>query len=255
MLAWKPSIFPVVSCGMGGLGPKFPEYIGRPGQRKTTGERRFGEKILTLFFPKVFGESPAEKSGLKTPPFSLWFPLAWVTWNLNSQILWGGCPSRAPKPPKLKETFGKIGGFQPRFSQSSLRGFWVKTRVETTFFSKGAWGELSGKIWIETPRPYSFLWPGWPGAEIHCLDPPPRPPKIWRPCPWEFSGSKSIGRRRPPKARKLKVTTRKKGGFTARIFPWAPPKEFWTTKCWLENPSIFPVVSFGVGGLHPSHPS
>ena len=40
--------------------------------------------------------------------------------------------------------------------------------------------------------------------KIHWEDPLPDHQKFWRPCPWEFSGSKSI-----------KVTTEKKGEFTA----------------------------------------
>ena len=89
MPAWKPSIFPL---GLGWPGPKFPEFIGRPGQRKTivkTGglQPRFspkrstpnlGENKTFSFFPhqRSLGRALRKNLGWK-PPYSLWFPLAW----------------------------------------------------------------------------------------------------------------------------------------------------------------------------------
>ena len=75
----------------GWRGPKFPKFIGRPGQRKTIGKRgvfspHCPQKLSTGNFgengknPPVFGPSSGENLGWK-PPCSPWFPLAWVVWG------------------------------------------------------------------------------------------------------------------------------------------------------------------------------
>ena len=58
--------------------------------------RRILEKN-TPFFPKVFGESSGKKSGRKNPPFSLWFPLAWVAWGPTFPKFIGRTLSQATK--------------------------------------------------------------------------------------------------------------------------------------------------------------
>ena len=83
--------------------------------------------------------------------------------DLKRPKLIGRLPPRAPKPPRPKETIGKIGGCQPRCSPKALFRDLGKTRVEQFFFQV-CWGEFGGKIWVETPRPCSFLWLGWPGS-------------------------------------------------------------------------------------------
>ena len=78
--------------------------------------------------------------------------------DLKPQIpkIWGGRPlSRAPKPSRPKETIGKIGELSSRT---------LGENQGQTHFFKVCWGELGGKIWAETLRPSSSLWPGWPGS-------------------------------------------------------------------------------------------
>ena len=253
MLAWKPSIFPVVSFGMGGLGPNISWIYWEARPKKNHWEKEIWRKNnWPFFFPKVFGESSGEQSGLKTPSFSLWFPLAWVTWNLKFPNSMGRMPIQGTQATQAKGNLWENWGFSTQIFPELSSGILGENKGRNDLFfqrclGRAQWENLD---WNPLSLWFPLAWVAWGRNSL--VGPPPRPPKIWRPCPWEFSGSKSIGRRRPPKPRKLKVTTRKKGGFTAQIFPWAPPKEFWTTKCWLENPSIFPVVSFGLGGLHPT---
>ena len=100
MPAWKPSIFPLVSLGLGWPGPKFPKFIGRPGQRKTivkTGglQPRFspkrstpnlGENKTFSFFPhqRSLGRALRKNLGWK-PHFPYGF--LWLGWSgaKNSQ--------------------------------------------------------------------------------------------------------------------------------------------------------------------------
>ena len=66
---------------------------------------------------------------------------------------------------------------------------------------------------------------------------------------------KSIGRRRPPKPPRPKVTIGQLGGFAAQIFPKALPKDFWQQrKCWLESPQSSLWVSFGLVAWGPKLP-
>ena len=150
MPAWKPSIFPLVSLGLGWPGPKFPKFIGRPGQRKTivkTGgssaqifpkalhtESWREQNILLFSPPKVFGESSEEKSGLKTPIFPM------VSFGL------GGLGPKIPR--QAKGNHRETGVFSPDFPQSSPQ-------------------QILEKCWLENPQSSLwFLWPGWPGAQI-----------------------------------------------------------------------------------------
>ena len=117
----------------------------------------------------------------------------------NSQTSLGGPPRTTPAQ---RKTIGKNGVIGPVFSRISFQ------------VSQGLWGELWGKI---TP-PFSLWFPLAKIPKIHRED-PSQTTKNLATCPWEFSGSKSIGRRRPPKPPRLQVTTGKRGGFTAQISP------------------------------------
>ena len=87
------------------------------------------------------------------------------------------------------------------------------------------------------PFPYGFLWPGWPGAKIHKIHwEAPQAIKNLATLPLGIFSVKIHWQGRPSKPPRLKLTTGKMGGFAAQIFSRALPKEFWTTKCWLENP-------------------
>ena len=202
MPAWKPSIFPL---GLGWPGPKFPEFIGRPGQRKTivkTGglQPRFspkrstpnlGENKTFSFFPhqRSLGRALRKNLGWK-PPYSLWFPLAWgfsqsspqgildnkkiaglKTLCLPSGFLRPGVAG--PKIPKIywearpKENHSENGGSSAQIFPKALHTeSWREQNILLFFPTKGLWGELWGKIWVENPHfPYGFLWLGWSGAK------------------------------------------------------------------------------------------
>ena len=104
MPAWKPSIFPMVR-------PKFPKFIGRPGQRKTTWKMgglqpnfspklctgNFGEKKKFPFFPQGPRGELWGKIWVENPHFPYGF--LWPGWlgARHSQNLLGGPPSRPPK--------------------------------------------------------------------------------------------------------------------------------------------------------------
>ena len=112
---------PMVSFGLGGLGPKFPKFIGRTPPPQTTKNR--------ITCKKLWG-----KSGLKMPIFPM-------------VLLWPGLPINlgkfGPQATQAKGTTGKIEGFQastfPRFVGESS-------------------GENLG--W-KPQFPYGYLWPAW----------------------------------------------------------------------------------------------
>ena len=99
------------------------------------------------------------KSWLKTPMSPI---VSFGLGDLKPQIpkIWGGRPplkgTWAPKPSRPKETIGKIGELSSRTLGEN--------QGQTHFFQSLLGRELGGKIWSETLRPNSSLWPGWPGS-------------------------------------------------------------------------------------------
>ena len=186
----------------------------------------FGEKtILTLFSPRVLGRALGKNLGWKPPPFSLWFPLAWVAWS--------------PKFPKL------IG-----------RTLSQTTKNLATTQTKGNHREKGGRFRLQ-PRFSPELPPRNFGQQHAGLKTPQS--SLWFPLAWVAWGPKLpkyIGR---PGQRK----TIGKMGSSAQIFPKSLYRWFWREnnfhpffpqglwrelwgKIWAENPPIFPMVSFGL---------
>ena len=168
------------------------------------------------------------------------------------KIWWPGQGPFRTKIPKIHweeaatQTIGKLAGFQARFSPELSPRILAKTKVlawKPSIFpvkNGGSSGENLG--WNPPPHfPYGFLSPGWSGAQIPKFgeDPPPGHQKFGDlpRVPLGPKFPKSIGRRRPPKPPRPKVTIGQLGGFSAQIFPRALPKDFWQQrKCWLESP-------------------
>ena len=142
-----------------------------------------------------------EKSGLKNPPFSLWFPLAWVGWGPklpkfigrtppNHQKFWRPCPWEFSgsksigtttcwlENPSTKGNHMKIWGFSTQIFPRALF-MDIGGKQGPKFFFQGSLGRAQWKIWIEPPPPrqfpYGFLWPGCLRPtipKIHWEDPP-----------------------------------------------------------------------------------
>ena len=147
------------------------------------------QNILLFSPPKVFGESSEEKSGLKTPIFPMVsFGLGFFTelsprnfgqqknCRLETLCLPSGFlrPGVAgPKIPKIywearpKENHSENGGSSAQIFPKALHTeSWREQNILLFFPTKGLWGELWGKIWVENPHfPYGFLWLGWSGAK------------------------------------------------------------------------------------------
>ena len=123
-------------------------------------------------------------------------------------MAWGPKFPKFTGRPGQSKTIGKMGDLQPRFSSN----------LST---------EKSGNN-KNFPKFPNLIWRTPPGHQTFGdLPRVPLGPKF----------PKSIGRRRPPKPPRPKVTIGKLGGFSAQIFPRALPKEFWQQRqCWLENP-------------------
>ena len=148
----------------GPLGPNFGRR-GPPRPKVTIGKLGgFSAQIFPRALPKeswqqrkCWLESPQPPCGGGAlgkdlgwkPPFSLWFPLAWVIWGPHSQNLWGGRPQATknlvtcPGPfrtkiPKIHweeaatqttQTRETGGGFIPNFPQSSPQGILATKKV------------------------------------------------------------------------------------------------------------------------------
>ena len=142
VLAWKPSIFPVVPLAWVAWGPNFPKFIGRPGQRRTMGKmgifspdfpQSFLQVILFLVvwgggvLPINFGNfgpkppRPKETIGSGVFLFSPKFPaehfgenLGWRPSIFPKAFFWAGLPINlgnfGPRPPRPKETIGRALG-------------------------------------------------------------------------------------------------------------------------------------------------
>ena len=222
---------------------------------QTSPQRSLEKNKSFLLFPKVFGESSGVKSWLKTPIFPMvsfggdQVPKFYLDdpppgHQKFGDLLRGPLGPKFGRrgPPRPKVTIGKLGGFQPRFSpELSPKNFGNKESAGLKALNLPVVGELWGKILVENPHfPCGFLWPGSSEAHIPKIygEAAPGPPKIW----WLARvplGPKfpiSIGRRRPPKPPRPKVTIGKLGGGSSQIFPRALPKEFWQQrKCWLSG--------------------
>ena len=127
------------------------------------------------------------------------------------------------------------GGLQPNFPQNSAQGIWRENK-NSLFFPQGPRGELWGKIWVWKP-PFSLwfplAWVAWgPTFPKFIRRTPLQTTQNLATLPFEFSGPlwdeipKSIGRRRPPKPPRPKVTIGKLEGFWPRFSPelsqWFP---------------------------------
>ena len=135
VLSQKPPIFPMVSLGLGGLGPKFPKFIGRTPSQTT----------------KNLATCPWEFSGSK----SIWRRRPPKPHRLQVSTRKNGARFSPELPPR---NFGQQhAGLKicPGFPQISLQVILDRKQYQ---LPQGLWGELWGKIWVENP-PFSLSSP------------------------------------------------------------------------------------------------
>ena len=170
------------------------------------------------------------------------------------QIDWEAAATQATR---AKCNHRETGGFSALIFPGALHGVFETTKNSPFFVPQGLWGELWEKIWVENPHfPYGFLWPGWSGAQIPEIywEDPRTPPKNFATLPLAIfkvfrqnQTSQFIGKRRPPKPPRPKVTIGQLGGFQPSFSPHLSPRNFGKTMA----RNNLPVVSFGLGGRGP----